>query len=131
MIYVVPFHRLLEKIGTKSANGQLQVTLTFDEFKGVIKMFLRGIEVDEEWYRREYADIAEAIDAKKIRSAKEHFVEEGYFEGRLPRPHEIDEAWYTGHYEDVAEGLRNGSFTSALRHFKEHGYAEGRFPAEY
>src|SRR5438132_283751 len=131
MVYVVPFNRLMQKVETKSANGQHRVTMTYDEFKGIIKLLLRAVEVDEEWYRREDKDIAAAIDAKKISSAKEHFVEDGYFEGRLPRPHQVDESWYIRHYDDVAEGLRSGNFESALRHFEEHGYREGRLPAEY
>jgi hypothetical protein len=131
MVYIVPFKQLIKKLETKS-NGQRRVTMTYEEFKDVIKLLLRAVDVNEEWYRREYDDVAAEIgEAKTYHSAKHHFVEEGYFEGRLPRPHVLDEEWYMRRYEDVAEGVRDGSFVSALGHYAEYGYAEGRMPAEY
>lgn len=70
MVYIVPFKRLMEKVEAKSINGQSRVTMTYGEFRGIIKLLLRAVEVDEDWYRREYPDIAVAIDAKQIGSAK-------------------------------------------------------------
>jgi hypothetical protein len=127
----VPFQQLTKKFETTS-NGHRRVTMTYEEFKDVIRMLLRFVEVDEEWYRREYDDVvAEIGEGKTYRSAKHHFVEEGYFEGRLPQPPAVDAEWYMKQYADVAEGVRNGAFTSALQHYMEHGYSEGRMPAEY
>lgn len=52
----------------------------------LIRVFLRAVPVDEAHYRREYPDVAEAVDAGTIESATQHYVEFGYFEGRSPAP---------------------------------------------
>ena len=57
----------------------------------------RGIlpEVDEEWYRKSYKDVAQEIKNGGIPSAKEHFETTGAGEGRSPsRKHsQIAEMW--------------------------------------
>jgi len=40
--------------------------------------------VDEEWYLTTYPDVADGIEAGNIVSATEHFLSNGYAEGRLP-----------------------------------------------
>ncbi|MSP01796.1 MAG: hypothetical protein EXR07_12220 [Acetobacteraceae bacterium] len=91
---------------------------------------IRGIEVDETWYARLYDDIGQAIRTGTIRSAREHFLGDGYFEGRLPFPIRVDEAWYLRQYPDVADSIRRGVLTSAQEHFDLDGYKEGRLPFE-
>ena len=44
--------------------------------------------VDEAWYRQTYPDVDEAIRQGREVSAKSHFVEQGYHEGRKPVPDE-------------------------------------------
>lgn len=63
-------------------------------------------------------------------SARQHFLDDGYFEGRLPFPMPVDERWYLEHYPDVAESVRKGVVGSAEQHFAEDGYREGRLPYE-
>lgn len=116
-------------IGTASS-GRPAKGIGLEELKQVIRLLLRSVPVDETWYRSRYADVAEAIDAGTYRSARHHFVEEGYFEGRLPAAQQIDERWYIRQYDDVAQGLRNGDFASAQEHFVKFGYYEGRAPTE-
>jgi hypothetical protein len=67
----------------------------------------------------------------EFKSAKHHFVENGYFEGRRPHKFEIDEEWYLVTYPDVADGIEAGHIASAQEHFISNGYAEGRLPSEY
>ena len=40
-------------------------------------------------YRRAYPDVAAAIDSGSFESARQHYIEHGYFEGRSPCPGEI------------------------------------------
>jgi len=89
---------------------------------------ISGIEVNEEWYLDEHQDIAQAVREGSIKSAKQHFTDDGYFEGRLPFPMPVDEQWYLEHYPDVAESIRNGLVESAQQHFVQDGYREGRLP---
>ena len=42
--------------------------------------------VDEAWYRETYPDVDEAIRQGREVSAKSHFIEQGYHEGRKPAP---------------------------------------------
>jgi hypothetical protein len=111
-----------------TVNGQLKVNNTYDEFLEIVRLLLRSVQVDEEWYLTEYPDIAEAVASGEVKSARNHFIDSGYFEGRMPAPLEIDEAWYLAEYPDVAEGIGRGEIQSALQHYREHGYAEGRLP---
>jgi len=93
-------------------------------------LLLVHVEVDEGWYRSSYKDVDDAIRAGHLRSAQEHYVSTGYFEGRLPRSIKVDEAWYLQTYPDVAVAMRAGAFTSAKQHFQSNGYQEGRLPQQ-
>ena len=78
-----------------------------------------------------FPDVGEAIKDGQFKSAKHHFVGNGYFEGRRPQAFEVDEEWYLVTYPDVADGVEAGHITSAQEHFVSNGYAEGRLPSEY
>ena len=109
MRYLQPYsvlHRDLQDIGLDDE----QIVL-------IIKKLLRAVPVDEEWYLRTYPDVAVGIENGNTKSAKHHFVTDGYFEGRLPFEHEIDEEWYSTTYPDVA-----AHYESAKRHYMEYGY---------
>ncbi|HET7883390.1 MAG TPA: hypothetical protein VFL55_21060 [Acetobacteraceae bacterium] len=96
----------------------------------ILRMMISGIEVDEAWYLREHEDIARAVQSGRIASAKQHFIDDGYFEGRLPFPMPVDERYYLTHNPDVAESVRKGVVDSGAQHFAEDGYREGRLPYE-
>ncbi len=57
-----------------------------------------------------------------------HFVNDGYFEGRLPFPIHVDERYYLSQNTGVADYVRKGMLESGQQHFDENGYAEGRLP---
>jgi hypothetical protein len=123
----VPSFKLLkQRLSVVTVNGQLKVNNTYDEFLDIVRLLLRSVAFDEAWYLAEYPDIAEAVAAGEVKSARHHFIDSGYFEGRLPAPLEVDEAWYLAEYPDVAEGIERGELQSARQHFLEHGYEEGR-----
>jgi hypothetical protein len=125
------FELLKQRLSIVTVNGQLKVNNTYDEFLDIIRLVLRSVTVDEAWYLTEYPDIAEAVAGGEVKSARHHFIDSGYFEGRLPCPLEVDEAWYLAEYPDVAEGIERGEIQSARQHFLEHGYEEGRLPSAY
>ncbi len=99
-----------------------------DDLHGLIKLMLVSVRVDDTWYRRRYPDVSAAVDAGEYQSTRHHFIEHGYFEGRLPCRLTVDEAWYAEANDDVLAGLRNGEIASAEDHFNEYGYGEGRLP---
>jgi hypothetical protein len=113
-----------------SVKGQLKVDMTYDELLELVKTFLRAVPLDETWYRTTYPDVDEAIRSGAYRSARQHFVDHGYFEGRRPFELQVDEAWYLKTYPDVKGGVESGEVSSALDHYVRLGYEEGRKPAE-
>jgi hypothetical protein len=128
--YFPPFEVIRRSVDIQAVRGDLRVNMSYEDFVKLLKLMISGIEVDEEWYARAYDDIGQAIRAGSIRSARQHFINDGYFEGRLPAPIRVDEAWYLRRYPDVAEGIRKGILTSAQEHFDMDGYKEGRLPFE-
>jgi hypothetical protein len=124
----MPYESLLKSAGLKTDRLPEVINIGREDFVGLIKSLLRAIHVDEDWYRKQYADVDAAIATGLFRSAKHHFVEDGYFEGRQCRPVKVDEEWYKEAYPDVAESIELGDIRSAQQHFDEFGYREGRLP---
>ncbi len=130
MTYLVPFSVLKGATRVVSLRGQLKIDMNYDEYLDVLRKLLRAVPVDETWYLETYPDVADAIHAGTYRNAQSHFVEHGYFEGRLPSKLQINEAWYLDTYPDVKTGIAEGTITSAADHFRTHGYEEGRLPVQ-
>ncbi len=130
MNYLPPFNVLKSSVRLLSVKGQLKVDMSYDELLDLVKSFLRAVPIDETWYRTTYPDVDEAIRNGAYRSARQHFVDHGYFEGRRPYELEVDEAWYMKTYPDIQESVKTGEVESALDHFVRHGYEEGRRPAD-
>jgi hypothetical protein len=126
--YLPPFDLIRRSVEISTVRGELRVSLSYDDFVSVLRLMISGIQVDEEWYLREYPDIAQAIRDGKVESARQHFIDDGFFEGRRPFPMDVDEGWYLQQYPDVAESVRSGVVGSAQQHFVEDGYREGRLP---
>ena len=128
MKYLPPFDLIRRSVEISTVRGDLRVSLSYDDFVGVLRLMISGIQVNEEWYLTEYPDIAQAIRDGKVESARQHFIDDGFFEGRRPFPMDVDERWYLEQYSDVAESVRTGVVGSGQQHFVEDGYREGRLP---
>ncbi len=128
MKYVPPFDLIRRSVEIGTVRGELRVNASYEDFVKLLKLMIAGVEVDEAWYLTEYAAIGEAVKNGVVKSARQHFVDDGYFEGRLPFPVQVDETWYMQRYPDVAESIRTGTITSAQAHFDGDGYREGRLP---
>ena len=128
MTYVVPFSELKSRIKIVSSKGQLKVDLNYEEFLDIVKQLLQAVDVDEDWYRHTYPDVAEAISSGTHKTARHHFVQNGYTEGRRPCFIEVENDWYLRQYPDVCDRISAGEFSSAQDHFDKHGYDEGRRP---
>jgi hypothetical protein len=126
--YVPPFDIIRRSVEVSTIRGELRVSLSYDDFVRILRLMISGIQVNEEWYLLEYPDIALAIRSGKVESAKQHFIDDGFFEGRRPFPMDVDEPWYLQQYPDVAESVRTGVVNSGQQHFAEDGYREGRLP---
>jgi hypothetical protein len=51
--------------------------------KEALAPLLKNINVNSEWYLSAYSDVKIAFDNGDVASAREHFLECGYFEGRM------------------------------------------------
>jgi hypothetical protein len=129
--FILSFENLMKKSGLSPDDLRGNAEIDAEKVRSIIKHLLRGVHVDEEWYRKTYDDVDAAIKNGSYESSKHHFVEVGYFEGRRPGPVRVNEAWYVETYPDVAEGIELGEIQSAQEHFDEHGYQEGRLPSAY
>ena len=128
MRYLPPFDLIRRMVEISTVKGTLRVNLSYEDFIRLLRMMISGVEVDETWYLKENEDIAQAISDGTVKSAKQHFVDDGYFEGRLPFAMAVDERWYLDNYPDIAESVRKGILRSGKQHFAENGYREGRLP---
>jgi hypothetical protein len=128
MTYLPPFNTIRAMVRIADVQGKLTVSASYDEFLDLVRLVLSVIEVDEAWYVEKYPDVAEAIKDGKVASAREHFMHDGYFEGRLPFPLKVDERWYLTQNPGVAEYIRASRLESGQQHFDHDGYREGRLP---
>ena len=128
MNYIPPFVAIKEHVRIVTVHGERRVELSYDELQQMIRVMLAGLQVDEAWYLARYEDVAAGIRDGTIASAKEHFIDHGYFEGRQPFAMAVDERWYLSTYADVAEHVRQGAFPNGQHHFDASGYREGRLP---
>ena len=84
MKYLPPFDLIRRSLEISTVKGELRVSVSYEEFLNIIRSMIAGIEVDEAWYARAYEDIGAAVRDGKIASARQHFVADGYIEGRKP-----------------------------------------------
>jgi hypothetical protein len=126
--YLPPFDVIRNEVATSSVHGELRVSMSYDSFLKIIKMFATTLDMNEDWYLRHNQDIAKVVQEGRLSSGRRHFIDDGYFEGRLPFPINVDEQWYLARYPDVAEDVRKGVIASGQAHFDEFGYREGRLP---
>jgi hypothetical protein len=126
--YLPPFEAIKGLITLTSSRGRTRVDMTYDDMQTLIKTLLSVVAVDETFYLSRNRDVAEGVALGTIRSARDHFINHGYFEGRQPYPLKVDEDWYLEAHADVAETVRQGEYPSGQAHFDGPGYPEGRIP---
>lgn len=126
--YLPPFEVIKGMLNLTTSRGKTRADLTYEDAQKLIQMLLDAVEVDESYYLDSNPDVAEGIRLGNIRSAQEHFVDHGYFEGRLPYRIMVNEEWYLAAHQDVAQNVQFGEYKSGQDHFDGPGYSEGRAP---
>jgi hypothetical protein len=105
-----------------------KVAIGADILKELIAKALANVTFDPDWYLETYPDIREAWEKRRIEDLKAHFINTGYFEGRLPNSACFDENWYLSTYPDVSEAIAAGQVKSAFEHYLRNGQLEWRSP---
>jgi hypothetical protein len=129
--YFPPFAFLKNHLQFKSIHGEVQVTLSYDTFVRLTQLMARSVNVNEQWYLAQNPDVMEGIRQGQFRSAKHHWIDFGYLEGRLPYELTVDSNWYLTNYPDIAEAVNAATEESALSHYRRTGFLEGRIPGGY
>jgi hypothetical protein len=105
-----------------------QISLTL--LRLLVRSALEGAPFDEAYYLRQNPDIEVAWKAGSIADLRQHFIDNGYFEGRKAWSIDVDEKWYLGLYKDVALAVRESQVVSAQQHYELVGEREWRAPNE-
>ena len=100
-------------------------TLAYD----LCQIILTDVGVDEEFYVARYPDIAPSLAAGHPATARDHYIQTGFFEGRLPFRITVDVDYYLEANPDVSFAIDNGQVESAQAHFDQAGWMEGRSPS--
>jgi hypothetical protein len=109
-------------------NSTSKIAVEAKLLRKMIEVTVRGLPFSEQFYTATYPDIRAAADAGQIVDLHQHFVETGFFEGRLGAAPAVDETYYTSLYEDVGLAIERGDIGSATDHYIASGSAEGRVP---
>ncbi len=128
MRYLPPFETIKAMLNLTTTRGKTRVDMTYEDLQTMIRSLLSVVDVDEDFYLSRNPDVAAGIRNGTIRSAREHFVDHGYFEGRLPYRVAVDEKWYAESHPDLADTLGGHEYATGQDHFDGPGYAEGRQP---
>lgn len=97
--------------------------------KALIQAAVERQPFSEAFYFETYPDLQQAAAAGQLGDAHRHFVDTGYFEGRVGIAPEVDEDFYAALYPDVAEAVAGRRIESLFSHYVASGVAEGRVPS--
>jgi SAM-dependent methyltransferase/ectoine hydroxylase-related dioxygenase (phytanoyl-CoA dioxygenase family) len=129
------FHGNIAEIGWFEGQSTQQRLSAADQYEAqATSSGVRGF--DEAWYTSFYQDVGAAVARGEIASGRQHYIEYGRHEGRLPsagyngaEDEELDEAWYVSFYRDVEAAIAKGEIASGLEHYVRYGREEGRWPS--
>lgn len=122
--------RFLDHLGVSADHlrSQEQLTVSAQSLTVILQAVISTLPFDKGFYLATYEDIAKAHRSGKIPDPHRHFIEQGYFEGRLGADPQVDEGFYRITYPDIAQAIARGAVRSGRDHFINAGAAEGRFP---
>ena len=102
---------------TRDPNNRF-IRVEENRLRETLRDLLHQVEIDEKWYMEFNSDVRAAFRQGKVTSARDHYIESGYFEDRFPRPFKVDAEWYLKTYPDIAEAIRAKKFDSPQAHFE-------------
>jgi hypothetical protein len=122
-------HLLLNSLELTAARLQTsaKVAVRVPAFRVLLTLLVERLPFDEVFYKTTYPDLAEASDKEVIPDLRQHFIQNGFFEGRFGSPPDVDEKYYRDTYPDVDDAIKRSVISSALEHYIGGGAAEGRF----
>ena len=131
MEYVPHIELLLQalRIKRERLNSKSKIAIDAKLLKTLLETIAAAQDFSEDFYLGAYPDLAEAHAAGKITDLKRHYVELGFFEGRMGAPPPVDEKYYVDLYKDIEAAVQRGDVKSGTEHYMRSGAAEGRIPS--
>jgi hypothetical protein len=126
----VPRYDMIEphiKVVASVDGGGDQVLMPAELFRFLLRCALEACEFDEAQYQQCNPDVAEGVERRVHACGRAHFLNGGYFEGRVGAV-PVHEAWYLAHSPDVADAKRAGLEESGEAHYRRAGAVEWREP---
>ena len=132
-IYLPPFAVILELLGlgktpASAPDDDEMMLVPFRMLRLLLGRAVASEPFDEERYLHLNPDVALGVFRGEVGSGHQHFLTDGYFEGRDGAGEEFAEAWYLALNKDVATGIGTGDFPSGHAHYKAAGMLELRSP---
>lgn len=84
---------------------------------------------DSKYYVASNEDVKLEVEAGRT-TALNHYLKNGFSEGRAPFDIKVNEGYYLKNNPDVAIAIQDGRCESAQHHYDAHGRREGRSPYE-
>ena len=116
------------RINRERLDSKSKVAVDAKLLKALLRTIVQCSPFSEEFYLETYPDIAEAYAAGQIPDLRRHYIEFGFFEGRIGALPTVDEPYYTSLYKDVGQAMLSGEIKSGAEHYIQSGCAEGRIP---
>ncbi len=128
--YIPHIKLILEalRVNPERLNSKSKVAIDTRLLRTLLQVAVAKLPFSAEFYRTAYPDLAAAQNDGQIEDLRAHYIETGYFEGRLGAAPVVDEAFYASTYPDVATAVKRGDIASATEHYVTAGAAEGRIP---
>jgi hypothetical protein len=124
---VVPVGRMLRLLDIDAADlGNETVTVRASGLRDLLVELARQQPFDPEFYADCYPDIEAARLAGIVSDLREHFVNSGFLEGRLPSEPPFDPVWYASYYPDLATVIPASDAKALRNHYMTTGIIEGR-----
>jgi hypothetical protein len=108
-------------------NAGSKAAISLPLLREILMVAVSKLPFDDDFYLSTYQDIRAAHEDGGITDLRMHFIERGYFEGRLGADPKVDEDFYKETYPDVATAIANSEVKSGVDHYMRAGASEGRF----
>jgi hypothetical protein len=116
------------RINRERLNSRSKIAVDARLLKALIQAIVARSPFSDEFYLANNPDVAQAHEAGTIPDLQKHYVESGFFEGRIGAPPTVDEEFYTLAYKDVAQAVSRADVSSGMEHYLRSGASEGRLP---
>jgi hypothetical protein len=129
-VYVPHIDLVLQslRINRERLASKAKIAIDARLLRAILQALIAHAPFSESFYKTTYPDVAEAHEAGQIPDLHKHFIESGFFEGRLGASPDVDEDFYASTYRDVGRAVENGDVRSGADHYLRSGAAEGRVP---